>query len=147
MIARLASGYLQDRFFAPRVAVGVFVLAALGMALLWTGRGGSVALGAAFLVGVGMGAETDIIGFLVTRYFGLRAFGAAFGFAFGSFVLAGGFGALLMGAGFDRSGSYRLPLVGCFVATVLAVALFTRLGPYRYAVIRQRDQRSEGAVA
>lgn len=147
MIARLASGYFQDRFFAPRVAVGVFLLAALGMALLWTGRGGPVALTAAFLVGIGMGAETDIIGFLVTRYFGLRAFGATFGFAFGSFVLAGGFGALLMGAGFDRSGSYRVPLVGCLVATLFAVALFTRLGPYCYAVIRKRSQRSERATA
>jgi hypothetical protein len=107
----------------------------------------STALGAAFLVGIGMGAETDIIGFLVTRYFGLRSFGAAFGFAFGSFVVAGGFGALLMGAGFDRSGSYRLPLAACFLATLLAVALFTRLGPYRYAVIRPQNQRSKGTAA
>lgn len=137
MVGRLGSGYLQDRLFAPRVAFAIFGMAALGMALLWTGSGGPFALAAAFLVGLGMGAETDIIAFLMSRYFGLRALGTAFGFGFGAFVLAGGLGGLLMGTGFDRTGSYRLPLAGFFVATVVAVALFTRLGPYRYGVLRE----------
>ena len=136
---RLLSGYLQDRLFAPRVAVGIFGMSAIGLALLWAGGGGAVALAAAFLVGLGMGAEVDIIAFLVSRYFGLRAFGTSFGFAFGSFVLAGGLGGMLMGAGFDLIGSYELPLAGFFVLTVLAVVLFTRLGPYRFAA-RQSDE-------
>lgn len=137
MVGRLGSGYLQDRFFAPRVALTIFGMTALGMALLWTGSGGAVALAAAFLVGLGMGAEADIIAFLMSRYFGLRALGTAFGFGFGAFVLAGGLGGLVMGAGFDRAGSYRFPLAGFFLATVVAVALFTRLGPYRYGVFRE----------
>jgi len=33
---------------------------------------------------------------------------------------------------FDRSGSYGSALVGFFVATLLAVVLMTRLGPYRF---------------
>lgn len=137
MVGRVSSGYLQDLFFAPRVAMATFGMAASGMALLWTGSTGVFALVGAFLVGLGMGAEVDIIAFLMSRYFGLRALGTAFGFGFGAFVLAGGLGGLLMGAGFDRTGSYRLPLAGFFVATVVAVALFTRLGPYRYRVLRE----------
>lgn len=136
---RLLSGYLLDRIFAPWVAVGIFGMSGIGLALLWAGGGGSVALTAAFLVGLGMGAEVDIIAFLVSRYFGLRAFGTAFGFAFGSFVLAGGLGGMLMGAGFDRTGSYEVPLAGFFVMTVLAVALFTRLGPYRFAAPQSNE--------
>jgi MFS family permease len=132
IVARLSSGYLQDRLFAPRVAMAIFGLSALGMAMLWTGSGGPVALTAAFLVGLGIGAETDIIAFIMSRYFGLRALGTAFGFAFGSYVFAGGIGGLLMGAGFDRTGSYALPLAGFFMATAIAVVIFTRLGPYRY---------------
>jgi OFA family oxalate/formate antiporter-like MFS transporter len=85
----------------------------------------------------------------VSRYFGLRAFGTAFGFAFGSFVFAGGLGGMLMGAAFDRTGSYELPLAGFFLMTVLAVTLFTRLGPYRFAA-RQSDEtaivEAEGAA-
>ena len=45
-----------------------------------------------------MGAESDIIAYLLSRYFGLRAFGTAFGYSFGAFVLAGAIGTLLMGA-------------------------------------------------
>ena len=133
MLGRVLSGYLQDRFFAPRVAFGVFALSALGIALLWMGRSGQTALGAAFLVGLGMGAEVDVIAFLLSRYFGLRAYGTAFGFVFGSFILAGGLGGLLMGAGFDRTGSYSLPLIGFLGAIIVALALFSRLGPYRFA--------------
>jgi hypothetical protein len=55
------------------------------MAILWFGNTGNIALGAAFLVGLGMGAESDITAYLVSRYFGLRAFGTAFGHAFGAF--------------------------------------------------------------
>lgn len=132
IVGRLLSGYLQDRIFAPWVAVGIFGMSATGVALLWAGGGGAIALAAAFLVGLGMGAEVDIIAFLVSRYFGLRAFGTAFGFAFGSFVLAGGLGGMLMGAGFDLTGSYEFPLAGFFVMTVFALVLFTRLGPYRF---------------
>jgi cyanate permease len=69
---------------------------------------------------------------LVGRYFGLRAFGEIYGYAFASFVLAGALGPWLMGAGFDRFGSYRLILVGFFLATLLAVFLMGRLGPYRF---------------
>jgi cyanate permease len=39
-----------------------------------------------------------------------------------------------MGAGFDLTGSYTLPLVIFLIATMVAVVLMTRLGPYRYRV-------------
>jgi predicted MFS family arabinose efflux permease len=136
---RLLSGYLLDRMFAPWVAVGIFGMSGMGLLLLWAGGGGPLALTAAFFVGLGMGAEVDIIAFLVSRYFGLRAFGTAFGFAFGSFVLAGGLGGMLMGAGFDRTGSYEVPLAGFFVMTVLALVLFTQLGPYRFAARQSHE--------
>jgi cyanate permease len=67
------------------------------------------------------------------RYFGLRALGTAFGYGFGSYVFGGALGALLMGAGFDLTHSYTVPLAGFFIAMVLAAWLMTRLGPYRYA--------------
>jgi hypothetical protein len=37
-----------------------------------------------------------------------------------------------MGAGFDRTGSYRDPLILFLVAAAIAAALMTRLGPYRF---------------
>jgi MFS family permease len=132
LIGRVGSGYLLDRFFAPRVAMCLFGAAACGIALLGTGAASGLLFLAVFLIGLGMGAEVDIIAYLISRYFGLRAFGEIYGYAFASYVLAGALGPWLMALGFDRSGSYGSALVGFFVATSLAVILMTRLGPYRF---------------
>jgi MFS family permease len=133
LIGRVGVGYLLDRIFAPRLAMLLFGSAAVGIALLWAGSVGKIALLAAFLVGAGMGAEVDIIAYSMSRYFGMRALGTAFGFGFGSYTLAGALGVWLMGAGFDLTHSYNVPLGGFFVAMLMAAGLMIRLGPYRYA--------------
>src|SRR5207302_1541 len=51
MLGRLASGYLLDRLFAPRVAILFYSATALGMAILCAGISGPFALLASFLVG------------------------------------------------------------------------------------------------
>ncbi len=134
LVGRIGCGYFLDRYFGPSVALTVCGLSALGIGLLWIGTPGVTALVAAFLVGLGMGSEADMIAFLMSRYFGLQSLGRTFGFAFGAFVLAGGVGPLLMGLSFDRTGSYRIPLAGFLAATLVAAALVARLGPYRFGV-------------
>ena len=121
--------------------------AALGIALLWSGSAGVAALAGAFLVGLGMGAEVDIIAFLMSRYFGLRSLGTTVGVAFAAFVIAGGLGPLAMGLAFDRTGSYRAPLAGFFVATLAAFVLMTRLGPYRFGIDAAVQRNAELRVA
>jgi cyanate permease len=76
---------------------------------------------------------------LVSRYFGLRSFADIYGLVFGAFGLAGAFGPLLMGAGFDITGSYHVPLIAFFAATLVAAVLMTRLGPYRYRAGQQHE--------
>jgi MFS family permease len=142
LVGRIGTGYFLDRLFGPYVALFVFANAALGIALLWTGIAGVPALSGAFLVGVGFGAEVDIIAYLMGRYFGLRSLGTAFGFGFGALVLAGGLGPLIMGFAFDHTGSYRVPLTGFFIATVVAAVQVGRLGPYRFSVTRQAEKRT-----
>jgi MFS family permease len=131
LIGRVFTGYLLDRLFAPRVAAAFFGAAALGIGLLWLGTT-PVAFAGAFLVGLGLGAEVDIIAYLTSRYFGLRAFGEIYSWAFAAFALAGALGPFIMGASFDRTGSYRGALVTFLTATLVAAILMTRLGPYRY---------------
>jgi MFS family permease len=131
LIGRVGSGYLLDRIFGPRLAVIFFAGAALGIGLLLLGTQPAAVAGA-FLVGLGLGAEVDVIAFLTGRYFGLRAFGKVYSSAFAAFALAAALGPLIMGAGFDRTGSYRGPLVAFFAANLLAAFLMSRLGPYRY---------------
>lgn len=144
MIARLGTGYLLDRLFAPRVAILTFGCAAAGIGLVLFGSTTYLALAGAFLIGLGIGGEVDIIPYLISRYFGLRAFAQILGVAFAIFVLSGAVGPLLMGAGFDRSGSYRGILL-VFVGTILFSAwLVARLGPYRFsAQVRGGDVPAE----
>lgn len=133
LAGRLGTGYLLDRFRGPTVARVIFASVAVGIGLL--GLRASVAIfGGAFLVGLGLGAEADIIAYFLGRYFGLRSFGTAFGCAFGLFVLAGGLGPLGMGIAFDQTGSYRLALTGFCLATMLGAVFIARLGPYRFDV-------------
>ncbi len=133
LAGRIGTGYLLDRFFAPRLAIALFGCSAAGIALLWAGSGGRIGVLAAFLIGMGMGAEADLIAYTMSRYFGLKSFGTAYGFGFAAFVFAGALGTLLMGAGFDLTHSYRVPLGLIFFAMTAALGLLGRLGPYRFA--------------
>jgi MFS family permease len=135
-IGRVGCGYLLDKFFAPRVAAVLFAAVAIGIALLGLGHAIWSVCTAAVLVGLGIGAEVDIVAYLTSRYFGLRFYGAIFGWIWAVFGVSGGLGAYLMGLGFDKTGSYRTPLIGFFCAAVLAVLLIVTLGPYRYRVAR-----------
>jgi MFS family permease len=137
---RLGSGFLLDRFFAPRVAILFYSSTAVGIAMLCMGIHGNLALVASFLAGLGMGAEVECMGYMMSRYFGLTAFGTAYGFTFGAFMVSGSAGVLLMGAGYDRFHSYTVPLAGFIVAMVLALILLARLGEYRYGVAAEENQ-------
>jgi len=140
IIGRLGSGYLLDRLFAPRVAILFYGATAAGIAMLCAGINGNLALVASFLVGLGMGAEVETMGYMITRYFGLHAFGTVYGSAFAAFMISGSAGVLLMGAGYDRFHSYTVPLAALGVAMVLALILLTRLGQYRYGVEPETNQ-------
>jgi len=131
LIGRVGIGYLLDRIFAPRLAALCFAATAFGIGLLGSGST-SMAFAGAFLVGFGLGAEVDLIPYLTGRYFGLHAFGKIYSSAFAAFALAGALGPLIMGAGFDKAGSYRGPLIAFAAATLLAAMLLARLGAYRY---------------
>jgi MFS family permease len=146
LIGRVGTGFLLDRFFAPRLATLLFGLSGIGIALLWVGSVGKIAIFAAFLMGLGMGAEVDLIAYCMSRYFGLKAFGTAYGIGFCAFVLAGALGAFLMGAGFDVTHSYTLPLGVFFFSIMAAAGMMTRLGPYRHAPPESQKQRQPESV-
>lgn len=131
LVGRVGVGYLLDRLFAPRVAAVFFGAAALGIGFLGFGSS-SVSFAGAFLVGLGLGSELDVIGYLVSRYFGLASYGKIYSLAFAAFALAGALGPLIMGAGFDITGSYRTPLAIFVAACLIAAVLMAFLGPYRY---------------
>jgi len=129
LVGRVVTGGLIDRVFAPRVMALFFGGAALGLLIFWQGAGGRAPEVGALLLGLGVGAETDVMPYLVSRYFGLRAMGAIFGSAFSAHVLGVAAGGYLLGAGFDAAGSYRLPL-GAVGLMLLVIAATLGLRPY-----------------
>ena len=143
LVGRGGSGFLLDVFFAPYVGAIFVAAAGLGTVLLATTAGSGIAFSATILLGLAMGAEGDLIAYLTSRYFGLRSFGQIYGFAFAAFALGGTTGPYLMGAAFDRTGSYKLALAAFSVMTVISAVMMTRLGPYRYVTRRSSENRPE----
>ena len=131
LMGRVGTGYLLDRFFASYIAIWFFGGASVGILLLWGGAAGFLAVVAAVLLGLGNGAETDIMAYQMSRYFGLRAFSEIYSYILAAYTLGGVVGPLLMGISFDSTGSYRLILMIFIVAILVSVGLLLRLGPYR----------------
>ena len=105
--SRIAVGYLLDKFFAPRVGFFVFLCPLVAMALVGHANTVAPALVSATLLGVGSGAESDLMAYLVSRYFGIRCFAEIYGYTYGALMLGTAIGPYLWGLTFDIYHSYQ----------------------------------------
>jgi len=131
VVARIAIGYLIDRFFAPFVAAICFLVSAIGVSLLATGAIDALAFVAAVFIGFSMGAEMDMLAFLTGRYFGVENFGQVYGILFTSFLIGTSIGPVVYGMAYESTGSYIWVLIAS-IFLMLASALVTALLP-RYS--------------
>lgn len=127
--SRLITGWLIDRFFAPHIAVAICLVCVGGFVALLSG-GAAAAMGGAIGLGAAMGAEGDLIGYLVTRYFGLERFGRVYGWQYAAFILCAGSSPVWMGVSHDLTGSYRMAFVLGSLLLLAAAVLFLQLPPY-----------------
>lgn len=139
LAGRLMTGCLLDRFFAPRVAFCLFALSALGTFLLANAHTLPVGLGAAALIGFGMGGEGDVTPYLLSRYFGLKSFSTLYGLSWTAYAIAGATGPIIMGRAFDATGSYRALLLQLTVATLAAGSLMLFLPRYKLSFTAKGD--------
>ena len=131
IVGRVFCGYLIDRFFAPYVAFVFLGGAAIGLAILAGGAEGPMALVAVALLGLGFGAEFDLMSYLISRYLGLESYGQLYGIIYAVFSVGAGVGPLIMGRVYDVSGSYTMGLYLFTACGVAASLLVLFLGPYR----------------
>lgn len=129
-VGRIGVGLLVDRFFAPRVAMVVFGLSALGFLTFALGGGVALAFVAAMFIGLSLGAELDLMAYLASRYFGLRSFAAVYGILLSGIVVGAGLAPLLFGVWFDRAHSYIGILMISAGLNLVSVALMALLKPY-----------------
>jgi MFS family permease len=127
--SRLLIGHLLDRMFAPRVAIGVCLIAAAGCAL-FIAQGAAAATLTAVALGFAVGAELDLMGYLVARYFGMAQFGRVYGWQYAVFVASSGLGPLWVGALRDATGDYTLPLALSVAGLLAACVIFLLLPRY-----------------
>jgi MFS family permease len=132
MSGQITSGYLLDRFFATYVAGFFFLVSIVGIILLNIGAAEIAPLLGGTCLAFGIGAESNLAAFLVSRHFGLLRFSEIFGYVLAASVLGNGWGPWLMARCYDVQGSYSFALGAFGLALILAALLISRLGPYRY---------------
>jgi hypothetical protein len=116
-----------------------------GIGILLSGASKSWLIVAVVVIGLLIGAEFDMMAFLVSRYFGIRAFGVLYGFMLMFVEAANAVGMLLMGWCFQLKHSYT-PMLWIFeVLLAVAVVLMFSMGPYRFPA--PKKQRETMAIA
>jgi predicted MFS family arabinose efflux permease len=131
VFSRIGVGFLLDRFHAPYVAGLLLTVPAVGYLLLASHFGGTAGLIAGALAfGVAAGTEVDMIAYLTSRFFGLKAFGGIYGLLLVSFGVAAGIGPILMGRVYDVTGGYQPGLLTGALCCALSALLIATLGQY-----------------
>ena len=111
IVGRVGAGYLFDKFFAPHISLLIFGTAAAA-AFAFVGMPTfTVAVIATMFITLGSGAESDFIGYLIGRYFGLRNYGQIFGLVYAMFMVGIALGPFLFGVAFDKWGDYSIPYI------------------------------------
>lgn len=138
---RIILGSLVDRFWAPGLAILFLVpAAAASWVIANTHVDFATALALIAVVGLATGAEGDLLSYLVTRYFGIRAYGRIFSGTFVAFISAIAISAPLFGRSYDVHGSYGYAMTWAAAAWVACGLLFLTLGPYpRWEAEREHD--------
>jgi MFS family permease len=111
-----------------------------------SGAGGAVPTFGIVLLGIAAGTEIDMLGYLSSRYFGLRHFGQLYGYIFAVFSAGAALGPYVLGVCFDQFHSYNDALFGYVGLLVLASGLIVSLGAYVFPVESDADVRLASAV-
>jgi len=123
-------GYTLDRFPRPWIAAPFYISAMIGLILLETSSSYPLLLLAGALMGLGLGTEYGVLPYFLSRYFGVRHYGAISGMIYGVIVLTQGITPFLMDLDFDSNGNYRIAVVVICVAMLAGAFLLTRLEPF-----------------
>ena len=131
--SRIGLGVLLDRIHVRYVSSSIFLIIAIGCALILAGVTGPWLALAVILVGLGMGAETDLLTYTTSRYFPPRALARALGAAWIFFAWGSALGVFVGSLSFDLTGSYAAALTLYIICAIASAAIILRLGAYRYA--------------
>ena len=133
LFARVAVGFVIDHIFAPRVLTTVSIGGAVACILYAVYP--DLGYVSAILVGFLLGAEFDVLAFLIKRYYGNAAYGRVYGVIFGVFYLGSAFGIWGLPKLRELSAdlSYDNALYAAAAILLASAVLMAFMPKYRYA--------------
>ena len=138
--SRAVVGLCLDRVLAPFVATGVLLIATVGLLIILFGPVWTPAIYAAALcIGFSLGAEADIITFMVSRYFHPAVYSKIVGSVFLLFAWGNAAGISLASYVHDYLGSYHVAIELFIGLALLSVIIVLQLGAYPYPPQRRRS--------
>ena len=129
-------GGLADRSSSPRLIAPLFLTAAAGLWLLLHAQSEWALVLAGMLIGVGAGVEYTVLPFLLSRYFGLKEFGAISGVAYSGTLAFGALAPLFLNGMFDLTGRYDAAIYTIIGILIYSSAAILTFGPYKFAIRR-----------
>lgn len=109
--ARLIGGGLLDRWPTVYVVMAIFASPVVGFLLLaYQSDSVSTAL-AIFLIAFGIGAEFDVMAYLISRFFGRISYGVLYGCVYAAYNVGVAIGPVWLAHQFDVSGTYQGALI------------------------------------
>ncbi|MFC7293048.1 MFS transporter [Hirschia litorea] len=132
LLGRGLGGFLVDKFWAPGVAFFMLILPAVSCLIFLQGTNPIWlnVLAIAFL-GIAAGVEYDLMAFLVSRYFGMKAYGRVYGVLYAMFAIGAGLAPGLFGSVRDKTGSYDTILVLAAGLVFVGALMLLTIGKYR----------------
>jgi MFS family permease len=134
IVGRLVTGNLLDRYFAPRVSMGMLLLCCASLILLAHAHSAAIGIAAAAMLGFGLGSEADVAPYLIARYCGLKNFSTLYGLSWTFYAVGGAIGPVVTGRAFDHAGAYQSSFITLLSIPCLAGSLLMLLLP-RYAPV------------
>lgn len=131
-VSRIGVGILLDRVHVRYIAACVFLTAALGVAVFALGLQGPWIYVAIICVGLGIGAETDLLTYTMSRYFPAAALGRALGAVWIFWAWGNATGVFLGSLSFDLTGSYDWAMIAFALLAIVSSVTALRLGPYTF---------------
>lgn len=130
LVARVTVGFVMDHVFAPRVMQVVAFGGAIACILYAIYP--NAAFISAILLGFLLGAEFDVLAFLIKRYYGNLAYGKAYGVIFGVFYLGSGLGITTLAWMRQLTGSYDTGMYASAAILVSSAFLLLMLPQYKF---------------
>jgi cyanate permease len=138
IFSRVLIGWLADMVHAPWLAVVTCALAGLACLAMVSGESAFYPF-VAISIGAAVGAETDLLGYLTARYFGLRVYGRVYAWQYGIFIFAAGSSPAWVGFIRDRTGSYSAGLLISCGASLVSIVLFCLLPRYQQSASEETE--------